>query len=151
MVSQADTLFMLAEPPDGVRRKLKKSRRNAPGTRARARVRARGKYKSKETVSSDDSEQPLALTLKKKVKVRPRPMERKVPKGTDTDHVGAGNDIGHNAVFPDIPLGDNNEPTYEPSLKDNANADLITALEPPLLSISPGDEHLWLWQTLDQE
>ena len=61
MVSQADSLFMLAEPPDGVRRKLKKSRRNAPGARARARVRARGKYKSKETVSSDDSEQPLGV------------------------------------------------------------------------------------------
>jgi hypothetical protein len=121
MVSQADSLFMLAKPPDGVRRKLKKSRRSAPGTRTRARVRAKGKHKSKETVSSDDSEQPLALTLKKRaVKVRPRPMEKKVQKGKDSDHVGAGDDMGRNAVFPDIPLRDNNEPT---SPKDSANAE----------------------------
>ena len=94
MVSQADSLFILAEPPDGVQRILKKSKRSAPGTRTKARAGAKGKRKSKET--SDESEdQPLALTLKKRV--RSRPAEEKVPR--------------------------DNESTHEPSPKDSENAE----------------------------
>lgn len=104
MVSQADSLFILAEPPEGVQRKPKKSKRSARGTKIRVRVHAKGKrkmkeYKSKEIISSDESDRPLALTLKKRaVKVRPRPTEKNVP------------------------LLDN-EPTRDPSPKDSTNAE----------------------------